>query len=161
MTQRNKLADCKYKLAFLLNKEKKRIIQSLYLKSSLSTWPNRGFEAKGEIVFEDVSEGVISEAIYERAQTLRENDKTYKEDILKINGHGRIYLPQAIGVYHIKQSRHETQAQLKQMQQHCFVGLIGLTDIRRDGLHSKHDSNICIHDNHAHQYKKHNDKGLV
>ena len=37
---------------------------------------NSGFEAKGEIVYEDVSEGVISEAVYEWAQTLWENEQT-------------------------------------------------------------------------------------
>lgn len=48
----------------------------LHFKSRLQKWHDSGFAAKGEIVFEDLSEGVISEAIYEWAQTLGENDKT-------------------------------------------------------------------------------------
>lgn len=98
-------------------------IHFLYLKkkkSGLRKCLVSDFEAEGKIVYEDMSEGLISEAVYEWAQTLWENDENYKEDSYQLSR-----------IHHTKHCGDETQAELKQMQQHCLMGLAALTDTGR------------------------------
>lgn len=49
-----------------------------------------------------MSEGLISEAVYEWAQTLWENDENYKEDSYQLSR-----------IHHTKHRGDETQAELK------------------------------------------------
>lgn len=62
-----------------------------------------------------MAESLISEAVYEWAQALWENDETHKEDVLSMNSHIRRHFQHHAGVYHIEQGGGEIQPQLKQM----------------------------------------------
>lgn len=106
-------------------------------------------------------QSLISEAVYERTQTLREDDEANKDGVLDMTGHNVLDVPFAVVIYHIKQCGYETQAELDQMQQHrlaCFTGIMGA---RRGRLHDDQDSNVCVDDNHADDYKVGDREGIL
>lgn len=105
-------------------------------------------------------QGLISQAVYERTETLREDDETNKEGVLDMTGHNRVDVPYDLVIYHVKQGGCETQAELDQMQQHCLACFTGTTGTRRGRLDNEQDREICVDDNYAHDYKVGNSKSI-
>lgn len=104
---------------------------------------------------------LIPEAVYERTQTLREDDESNKDGVLDMIGHNLLHVRFAVVIYQIKQCGYETQAELDQMQQHrlaCFSGILG---VGRGRLHDDQDSNVRVDDNHADDYKVGDGEGIV
>lgn len=108
-----------------------------------------------------MSDALVSQAIKEGTQTLGENDQSQKEDVLDVNGDGRVQVQQLAGADHVEDGGDEVQAQLKHVQQHRPLLTFGPPRTRSGPFHRNHDGNVRVDDDDGHQDEVQNGEGPV
>lgn len=73
------------------------------LKSRACTCSSSSCEPERDVGLQDLPQCLIPEAVYERTQTLREDDETNKDGVLDMTGRNTFDVPFAVVIDHIKQ----------------------------------------------------------